>query len=184
MKALVIVLASLVVAFAAVAPVRAASSGKVLCGGVHGPRAGNTELVDTSIGFRNANLNPGHDVHISRLTIRNFFGDVVRDFGDTGPSGTLPPNTDFPVPVDVTTVPPGANYYLTTSHIFGTRFIDDNVPAGGGNNISIVVEFTTSGDPDLFLLGGSLRIVELIGGPGGARGQEHTRSTLDCRALK
>lgn len=180
MKKTLSLLISLALVSIAVTPAQAAKTGKVLCGGVHGPRAGNTELVDSSIGLRNANLEDA--VRITRFTIRNFFGTVVADFGDAG--GALPPNTDFPSPVDVSTVPPGANYYLTTTHIFGTRFINNNVPAGGGNNASILVEFETDGDPKLFFVSGSLRVVELVGGIGGVRGVEHTRTSLACFELK
>src|SRR5437773_12421999 len=57
-------------------------AGTVICGGVHTPRANFTEIIDTAYGFRNANLERPEDVRITRLTIRNFFGDVVDDFGE------------------------------------------------------------------------------------------------------
>jgi hypothetical protein len=56
--------------------------------------------------------------------------------------------------------------------------------AGGGNNISIAVEFTTNGDPDLVFVGGSLRVRELLGGIGGTQGAEHSRIGITCQRLK
>src|SRR5438477_8291416 len=77
------------------------------------------------------------------------------------------------------TVPAGASYYLTTSHIYGNTFMPS--APGAGNNISVVVEFSTAGDPDLFFVSGSLRTRELIGG---VQGQEHARATITCQRLK
>ncbi len=181
MKAVLAVLtASLIVAASAGGPAEAARSGKVLCGGVHTPRAGNTEIADTAISVRNAT---GTDVRITRFTFRDFFGNVAGDFGEgADPATNLPTNRDFSPPVDVTTVPPGASYYLATSHIFGTTFLPG--PAGAGNNISITVEFATEGDVDLAFVGGPLRVVELLGGLGGGRGQEHSRSSIACHPFK
>ena len=157
-------------------------AGTVICGGVHTPRANFTEIIDTAYGFRNANLERPEDVRITRLTIRNFFGDVVDDFGEAAvPPRDLPTNRDIPPQFNfnITTVPAGASYYLTTSHIYGNTFMPS--APGAGNNISVVVEFSTAGDPDLFFVSGSLRTRELIGG---VQGQEHARATITCQRLK
>src|SRR6266705_2165396 len=78
----------------------AAKSGRIVCGAVHTPRYFGTEMLDTTIGFRNAN--PDSSVTISRLTIRNSFGDVVHD---SGPATLVPHpvNADYPGGLDLTT---------------------------------------------------------------------------------
>src|SRR3989442_11197179 len=121
----------------------AAKSGRIVCGAVHTPRYSGTELRDTTIGFRNAN--PDSSVTISRLTIRNSFGDVVHDSGPATPV-PHPVNADYPGGLDVTTVPPLASFYLTTTHIWGLFPVPVG-PASGGVFLSAVVEFTTVGDP-------------------------------------
>jgi hypothetical protein len=51
------------------------------------------------------------------------------------------------------------------------------IPAAGNNT---ALEFMT----DLVFVGGSLRVRELLGGVGGAQGQEHSRLGLTCQRLK
>ena len=162
----------------------AAKSGRIVCGAVHTPRYFGREMLDTTIGFRNAN--PDSSVTISRLTIRNSFGDVVHD---SGPATLVPHpvNADYPGGLDVTTVPPLASFYLTTTHIWGLF----PVPVGsasGGFFMSAVVEFTTDGDPQLVVVGASLRgreRIETFPGSGAFfQGEERSRSNFRCDALK
>jgi hypothetical protein len=162
-----------------------AREGRAICGGVHTPKTQTAEMFDTAISSRNANLERPADVRITRLTVRDFFGNVVGDFGEAAtPATPIPTNKDIPPSFnfDVSTVPPGASYYLTTTNMYGNSFLP--TPAGGGNNISIAVEFTTNGDPELVFVGGSLRVRELLGGVGGTQGQEHSRLGLTCQRLK
>src|SRR5438067_10544403 len=146
------VVIALVVVLAAGVPAHARGDGRVICGGVHTPRTQTSEMFDTAVSIRNANLERPADVRITRLTIRDFFGNVVDDFGEAAtPARPIPTNKDIPPSFnfDVTTVPPGASYYLTTTNIYGNNFLP-SMP-GAGNNISIALEFTTSGDPDLVI---------------------------------
>ena len=130
-----------------------AKSGKAVCGAVHSPRGiGLNEMLDTAIGLLNGNL--ADSVTITRLTVRNFLGDIVHD---SGPAVGIPHplNTDPEPDQDITTVAPGATHYITTSHIWpGNGFVPDPVPGrvGGGNAMSVHVEFITGGKPDLFVV--------------------------------
>lgn len=134
-------------------PAAARESGTALCGATHTPRGvGLNEMLDTSIGLLNGNLDSS--VTITRLTIRNFFGDIVHD---SGPAVGVPHplNTDPNPDQDITTVPPGATYYITTSHVWpGNGFVPDPVPGrlGGGNGMSVHVKFITDGKPELFVV--------------------------------
>jgi len=173
---------ALVIVLAAVVPAQARGDGRVICGGVHSPRPSAAEMYDSTISVRNANLERPADVRITRLTIRDFFGNVVDDFGEAAtPARPLPTNKAIPPSFnfDVTTAPPGANYYLATSDIYGNNFMPS--APGAGNNISIAIDFTTSGDPDLVFVGGSLRVRELVGG---VQGPEHSRAGNTCWRLK
>ena len=182
-QCLSVVLALLVV-LTAVVPALAKGDVRVICGGVHTPRTSAAEMLDTTVTVRNLNLQKPADVRITRLTIRDFFGNVVGDFGETAtPASSIPTNKDIPpfFDFDITTVPPGADYYLTTAHIYGNNFLP--TAAGGVNNISIARELTTNGDPDLVIVTGSFRVREL---PfvGGQPGPEHSRIPITCTRLK
>jgi hypothetical protein len=181
---LAVVIALFVVPITAV-QADARGDARVICGGGHTSKTQTAEMFDSTVSIRNANLEHPADVRITRLTIRDFFGNVVGDFGDAAtPAGPIPTNKDIPpsFDFDVTTVPPGASYYLTTTNIYGNNFLP-SLP-GGGNNISIALEFTTTGDPELVVIGGSLRVRELLGGVGGTQGQEHARLGITCQRLK
>lgn len=162
----------------------AAKQVRIVCGAVHTPRFGGTELLDTSIGVRNSN--PAASVTITRLTIRNSFGRVVHD---SGPAAFFPhpANTDYPGGLDITTVPPLASYYLTTTHIFGFGDVPGEETARGGNFMSSVVEFATEGDPSLVHVGASLRArerIETFPGSGAFfHGAEKSRNPFRCDAI-
>ncbi len=170
-------------------PAAARKSETALCGAVHSPRGiGLNEMLDTSIGLLNGNLDSS--VTITRLTIRNFFGDIVHD---SGPAVGVehPLNTDTEPDQDITTVAPGATYYITTSHIWpGNGFVRDPVPGrvGGGNSMSVHVEFITDGKPELFVVTTGLRGRERIQTfPGSGvffQGGEKTRTSRKCDLLK
>src|SRR3989442_15049575 len=127
----------------------AAKSGRIVCGAVHTPRYSGTEMLDTTIGFRNAN--PDSSVTISHLTIRNSFEDVVHDSAPATPL-PHPVNADYPGGLDVTTVPPLASFYLTTTHIWGLFPVPVG-PASGGVFLSAGVGFTPVGGPPLVCCG-------------------------------
>ena len=93
----------------------------------HYVRDGGAELRTAGISIRNSDL--ANAAVIERVTVRNVFGDVVHDSGPA--AGTAHPlNTDFASPLDITTVPPGANYYLSTRHLWGL----DGLPVTAGGN--------------------------------------------------
>ena len=178
------VVVALIVVLTAVVPAHARGDIRVICGGVHTPKPQSSEMFDTAVSIRNENLQKPADVRITRVTIRDFFGNVVSDFGEAAtPASSIPTNKDIPpsFDFDITTVPPGANYYLTTTNIYGNFFLPS--PPGGGNNISIALELSTSGDPDLVIVGGSLRVRELLF-LGGTQGTEHSRTGVTCQRVK
>lgn len=155
-----------------------AGGGTVVCGAVHFVLAGGTQLRSTVISLRNLDLvNP---TAVERITIRNAFGDVVHDSGPaTGREH--PRNTDFsedfPDGLDITVVPPGANYYLATTHIWGSN----NVPPQGGRlsstgqSLAATVEFSKEGKGALFVVGGSIRARDRF-----APGAERSRTASQC----
>lgn len=112
------------------------------CGGVHFVRTdgtGGLEIAMTTLTVRN--LDTANSVTWRRLTIRNLFGAIIHDSGPV--VGTpLPLNTDLPGGLDVTFVPPGAAFYLSTNHIFGNASVPG--PAGQGNNLTTLIELSTT----------------------------------------
>ncbi len=126
---------------------------RMRCHVQHYARFGGLELHSTSIRFNN-----GDSVNaatIERLTIYDFFGIVVHDSGPKT-SVTHPSNTDFNPEVDITTVPPNANYYIRTNHIWGNDSIPDLSDGISGNQrgqlMSVVVEFSKRGKSSLFVV--------------------------------
>lgn len=127
-----------------------AAKGKVRCGLHHFVRVNGTEIRAGSIRLSNGDL--VNSVTIERLTIYDFFGDVVHD---SGPAIGVPHplNTDTTLPTDITVVPPGANYFIRTNHIWGNNPIPDTGGKVGnqrGQLMGIVVEFSKSGQRKLF----------------------------------
>jgi hypothetical protein len=163
----------------------AAPTATVRCGAFHFVRTSPTgnELGTTSISLRNAGTT---SVTIERFTVRNFFGDVVHD---SGPAIGVPHPLNFDiVPAqDITTVPPGASYYLGTNHIWGNDSVAG--PAGNQQGFSMSVDVQYSGGPKTDLrVGSSLRVREriFVGSPSGpvpTQGIEHSRSTAACGEL-
>lgn len=138
-----------------------AGGGVFVCSATHFVRAeGGTELRTTKISLRNLDLvNP---TTVARITILNAYGDVVHD---SGPATTQahPLNTDFTPALDITVVPPGANYHLSTNHIWGSNDIppqSGQTPleaAQGGQTMSAIVQFSKEGKSALFVIGGTVR---------------------------
>lgn len=155
---------------------QAIPSGSVVCGGAHFVRLSTgSEIVTTSIGLRN--LGSGVSVTVSRITVRDFFGNVVHD---SGPAIGVPHplNTDIVPPQDITVVPPGASYYLATNHVWG----NNSIPGGNqqGFAIAVTVQFSGHGSKD-FLVTGNLRVRERLSTPGGfVQGEEHSRQRVTC----
>ena len=194
MKVLSSFLASFVLVAAAVAPAQADHSRKVMCGAFHTPRTvangGGLELLDSSLRIRNGNIAKQTPVRITRLTYLDMFGEIVHDSGEASATGApLPLNTDVPGGLDIAVVPPGASYYLTTSHVFG-QVIQPGLspvailpfPPSRGNMMTVVVEFTTQGEPDLVVVGSGFRGRQFFGP--GVVGEERTREQLSCVDLK
>ncbi len=124
----------------------------------HFQRSLRTEMRSAAIGFNNGD--PVNAATIERLTIYDFFGIVVHD---SGPAIGVPHplNRDVrtsgaPDGWDITTVPPNANYYIRTNHIWGNNPIPDQSDGISGNRrgqfMSVIVEFSKRGKRRLFVL--------------------------------
>jgi len=130
-------------------------------------------LRSTSISLRNLDLvNP---TMVERITIRNAFGDVVHDSGPATENNPHPLNTDFTPNLDITVVPPGASYYIATTHIWGLGGIPD-VPETG-QSMSATVQFSKEGKAALFVVGGENRTRQA---PNAA---ERARNSTQCTAV-
>jgi hypothetical protein len=157
----------------------------VACGGFHLVRVNNSvglsEMFETNISVRNQNADDA--VTIERITIHDAFGNAVYD-GGPAVGVPLPLNTDFSPPLNITVVPPNANYYLFTRHIWGLQ----PMPAGNQNgfNLSIAVQYSTHGTADRVAVVGSSVVRQRIqtGPTSFAEGDEHTRVRHDCQRLK
>jgi hypothetical protein len=93
-------------------------------------------------------------------------------------------NTDLTPPVDITTVPPNAAYYLHTNHVWGNNSIPDLLDGINGNQrgqaMSVVVEYSKRGNPDLFVVSTRRRSRERIDGPFPVEGRELSSNTGTC----
>lgn len=135
----------------------AAVTERRLCAARHLTRSNGTELIYTVINLRNADA--AAHVSIDRLTIRDYHGDIVHDSGPASPYPTPhPQNEDVGIGIgDISFVPPQASYYFKTQHIWGPYSFGP-----GGYNMTVLIEFTTSGDPNLFLASADIVARELI----------------------
>lgn len=130
----------------------AAKSEVTRCSAAHFLRANGTEMQFTVLAFNNGDLvNPAV---IERITIRDFDGSVIHD---SGPDVGVPHpfSIAFPPPLDITNVPSGAIYTLSTTDIWGLS----PVPGGGGNlrngtTLSVTVKVSKNGKRDLFTVHG------------------------------
>lgn len=133
------------------------------CAVSHFVRVGGTEIRSTSISLRN--FDPTHAATIERITIYDFFGRKVHE--SVAPAHPI--NTDIPGGVDITVVPPNANYYLRTNHIWGNNSIPDLGDGFDGNargfNMTAVVEFSKPGNPKLFAVGTNTRARDRFANP-------------------
>ena len=166
------------VSLAAVPSYSLAGVQAVSCPGTHFVRDGGREMRSTVIGLRNTDLeNPAT---IERLTIRNAFGQIVHD---SGPATVTPHpiNFSFPDGLDITVVPPGASYFLATSNIWGLN----SIPGGDaqGFTMSITVESSKEGKPDLLKVGTRLRSRERFDAPL-REGAERSSNTGTCAEVK
>jgi len=156
-----------------------AREGAVVCGAVHFIRAAGTEVRNTVLGLRNLDLvNPAT---VERITIRNALGDVVHDSGPATPQ-PHPLNTDFAGGLDITTVPPGASYYIGTNHIWPGGEIpprDGVVLAETGQSMAATVQFSKDGKAALFQVTATSRTRERA-----APGAERSRDGHSCTEVK
>jgi hypothetical protein len=153
-----------------------AGEGAVVCGAVHFIRAAGTEFRNSLINLRNLDLeNPAT---VERITIRNAFGDVVHDSGPAT-SQPHPLNTDFAGGLNITTVPPGASYYLGTNHIWPLGEIPGVGMAETGQNLAVTVQFSKDGKADLFQVSAVSRTRERFG-----TGAERARDGSSCTEVK
>jgi len=161
-----------------------AGGGTVVCSAAHFVRAGGSELRSTAITLSNLDL--ANLATIERITIRNVYGEVVHDSGPaTGQPH--PANTDFAPPLDITVVPPGANYYLWTPHIWGFNSIPPQIgedpisAAQGGFTMSATVQFSKEGKAALFVVESfGLNRERFFGG----LGAERSRNSLQCTEVR
>ncbi len=162
---------------------------RLRCGIAHFVRFGGAEMRTGVVVFDNGDLeNPAT---IERFTILDFFGNVVHD---SGPAIGVPHplNTDFASPVDITVVPPGATYYLLTSHIWDTNPIpfDPTNPTLNGNErgqaLAAVVEVSKEGKPGLFLVHGRNRSRQRLQPSPGVftQGGELSSNIIQCFPVK
>src|SRR5207249_1123147 len=82
---------------------------------------------------------------------------------DSGPAIGVPHplNRDIVPPQDITTVPPGASYYLGTNHIWGNNSVAG--PGGNQQGFSMSVDVEYSGDPKTNLrVTSTLRVRERV----------------------
>jgi hypothetical protein len=150
-----------------------AAGGTVVCGGVHFIRAAGAEARSTVISLRNLNLVTAATVE--RITVRNAYGQIVHDSGPA--AGTLhPANTDFSPALDITVVPPGASYYLATSHIWPSGELPDPQT---GQNLAVSVQFSTVDNPALFVVEANSRTRETE-----SPRAERARDSNQCTRLK
>jgi hypothetical protein len=99
------------------------------------------EMRFTVIFFNNGDRDPAV---VERFTVRDDEGNIIHD---SGPKIGVPhPLANGPVPPqDITTVPPGGVFSLSTTDIWGFN----NIPQYQGRglrSISVTVEMATSGD--------------------------------------
>ncbi len=185
----IVILAGLVLVPAVLSADGGIKTRKVRCGISHFLRNVNLEIRTATIVFDNGD--PVNPATVDRLTIFDFFGDVVHD---SGPAvGVLHPlNTDFAPPgIDITVVPPSASFYIATNHIWDANSIPTASPTGAsgnerGNALAAVVQFSKQGKPDLFQVHGRSRsrVRNTISGDGFSQGTELSSNQLFCFPLK
>jgi hypothetical protein len=136
---------------AAIAALQAGTStGATRCYGTHFVRGApvGDEVRYTIIFFNNGDLE--HAAVVERLTVRDDGGTIIHDSGRKTP--TPLPLANAPIPrLDITTVPPGGTFALSTSDIWGFNDIPEYV-GRGSRSISITVEVSKAGDPKLLLV--------------------------------
>jgi len=132
---------------AAIQALQEQPTGATRCYGVHFVRgvAPGDEIQFSVIFFNNADL--ANAATVQRVTIRDDLGVVIHD---SGPRTVVPhPLATAPIPaIDITTVPPGATYGLSTTDIWGFNTIPSQI-GRGTRSLSITAEVTKAGDPKL-----------------------------------
>jgi len=156
-------LATLVLAFLSLSTSAWAGTFIARCPVSHFVRMQGTEIRVTSMSFRNGD--PVNPATIDKITIYDVFGIPVFD----EVAGNYPLNRDIPGGLDISTVPPNANYYLGTNHIWDTNSIPDLGDGHDGNsrgfNMTAVIQYSKRGDPKLFTVGVRARTRERLAAP-------------------
>lgn len=168
----------------ALAPLAAfAKTEAVTCSASHFVSAGGAEMQSTVIGFRNADLeNPAT---IERLTIRNAHGTIIHDSGPA--TGTPHPvNNAFPGGLNITTVPPGATYFLITRDIWGLFDVPGSAGPSQGFSMSVTIEWSKAGKAELLSVGTRTRGRERLVSPDGfvSERMEHTSTVRPCVGVR
>ncbi|MDH4323372.1 MAG: hypothetical protein OEW90_04455 [Betaproteobacteria bacterium] len=150
------------------------------CGISHHVRVGGTEMRASAISFRNGD--PVNAATIERITIYDFHGRVVHD----SVANAHPINTDLPGGVNITVVPPHANYYLRTNHFWGNNPIPDLGDGIDGNSrgfsMTAVVEYSKPGNPKLFEVSRSVRARDRFFDPNTGQASEGAERAYDLHS--
>jgi hypothetical protein len=165
-------------------------TGVIRCGWGHFVRNGRIDSLPNAQELRLSaiffdNGDPENSATIQRITIRDFFGNVVHDSGpDIGVPHPL--NTDFSPPVDITVVPPLAAHYLVSTHIWGNNNVPDlastNPSGREGFSLSITVHVTKPGRSALFAVRGRVLTRQRLPAAAGGffLGAETASNILGC----
>ena len=139
-----------------------APTGTTRCYGVHFVRNGGDEVQFSVLFFNNGDLQ--HWAVIDRITVRDDLGNLLHD---SGPKIGIPhPLANAPIPpLDITNVPPGGTFGLSTSDLWGFN----NIPqlAAGTRSLSMTAEVTKDGDPKLFTVHSRQIVRQRVIGPTG-----------------
>lgn len=153
------------------------------CSASHFVAAGGAEMRSTVVGFRNADL--ANPATIERLTIRNAHGQIVHDSGPA--TGTPHPlSLSFPGGLDITTVPPGATYFITTRDLWGLFEVPGSAGPSQGFSMSVTVEYSKPGKAELLSVSTRVRGRERLTSPEGlvSERMEHSSTPGTCVGVK
>jgi hypothetical protein len=143
----------------------------------HFVRRNGTEVRFTVLTFSNGDLH--NEAVIDRITVRSSVGQIIHD---SGPKAGVPhPLAQGPLPPrDITTVPPGGSFSLSTSDIWGFNPIPGFENAGL-ELISVHVEVAKGGKPSLVQVSSREIVRDRIVTDGvAASGNERAANSAPC----
>ncbi len=158
----------------------AAETSVTRCYGTHFVRLNGTEVRFSIFAFNNGDL--ANPATIERLTFFDANGNVIHD---SGPKVGVPHplNRAANPPRDITTVPPGGIYALSTSDIWVFNPIPE---APGTELIAVRVEVSKGGNPGLVAVHGREQARDRVLLPNGAFGigAERSANRTPCFRVK